>query len=89
MDFLDLLARDCRIYIHNLAARLGVPVKGKRLAEGMKPPPSTMNWDRAVWKRHPEGRSELRGRDRRFWFTELNTTRVRQMAYLKQLKKVS
>ena len=31
-----LLAKDCRIYIHDLATRLGVPVKGSGLAEGIE-----------------------------------------------------
>ena len=30
-----LLAQECRIYIHDLALRLGVPVKGSGLAEGI------------------------------------------------------
>jgi len=31
-----LLAKECRIYIHDLALRLGVPVKGAGLAEGIE-----------------------------------------------------
>ncbi len=31
-----LLARECRIYIYNLALRLGLPVKGAELAEGIE-----------------------------------------------------
>ena len=31
-----LLAKECRIYIHDLALRLGVPVKGSGLAEGIE-----------------------------------------------------
>ncbi len=31
-----LLARECRIYIYNLALRLGLPVKGAGLAEGIE-----------------------------------------------------
>ena len=30
------LARECRIYIHDLALRLGVPVKGAGLADGIE-----------------------------------------------------
>jgi len=31
-----LLAKDCRIYVHDLAARLGVPVKGSGLGDGIE-----------------------------------------------------
>ena len=31
-----LLAKECRIYIHDLALRLGVPVKGSGLADGIE-----------------------------------------------------
>jgi hypothetical protein len=31
-----LLAKDCRIYIHDLASRLGVPVKGSGLEDGIE-----------------------------------------------------
>ena len=31
-----LLAKECRIYIHDLALRLGVPVKGAGLADGIE-----------------------------------------------------
>jgi hypothetical protein len=31
-----LLAKECRIYIHDLAPRLGVPVKGSGLADGIE-----------------------------------------------------
>ena len=31
-----LLAKECRIYIHDLASRLGVPVKGSGLADGIE-----------------------------------------------------
>src|SRR5215469_4949967 len=31
-----LLAKDCRIYIHDLARRLGVPAKGSGLGEGIE-----------------------------------------------------
>jgi hypothetical protein len=85
-----LLARDCRIYIHNLASRLGVPVKGNGLAEGIE-----------IFPKHDElGPGEFgnairgplgihRGASRRFWFYGAEYDLGKQMAYLKQLKKVS
>jgi len=84
------LAQDCRIYIHELASRLGVPVKGNGLAEGIE-----------IFPKHDElGPGEFgnairgplgihRGASRRFWFYEAEYDPERQMAYLKQLKKVS
>jgi hypothetical protein len=85
-----LLARDCRVYIHNLASRLGVPVKGNGLAEGIE-----------IFPKHDElGPGEFgnairgplgihRGASRRFWFYGGEYELGRQLAYLKQLKKVS
>jgi len=85
-----LLARDCRIYIHDLASRLGVPVKGNGLPEGIE-----------IFPKHDElGPGEFgnairgplgihRGASRRFWFYGAEYDLGKQMAYLKQLKKVT
>jgi hypothetical protein len=85
-----LPARDCRLYIHNLASRLGVPVKGNGLAEGIE-----------IFPKHDElGPGEFgnairgplgihRGASRRFWFYGAEYDLGNQIAYLKQLKKVS
>jgi hypothetical protein len=85
-----LLARDCRIYIHDLASRLDVPVKGTGLVEGIE-----------IFPKHDElGPGEFgnairgllgihRGASRRFWFYGAEYDFAKQMAYLKQLKKVS
>ena len=85
-----ILARDCRIYIHNLALRLGVPVKGNGLAEGIE-----------IFPKHDElGPGEFgnairgplgihRGASRRYWFYGAEYDLGKQMAYLKQLRKVS
>jgi len=81
---IPLLARDCRIYIHNLASRLGVPVKGNGLAEGIE-----------IFPKHDElGPGEFgnairgplgihRGASRRYWFYGAEYDPERQMAYLK------
>ena len=48
-----LLAKECRIYIHDLALRLGVPVKGSGLAEGIEVfPEARCHRSRRVWQRH-------------------------------------
>jgi hypothetical protein len=85
-----LLAKECRIYIHDLAARLGVPVKGWGLADGIE-----------VFPRHNaigEGRfgNAIRGplgihraADRRFWFYGADHTLQAQMAYLNGLRKLT
>jgi len=84
-----LLAGECRIYIHDLAARLGVPVKGSGLADGIE-----------VFPRHNAiGEGEFgnairgplgihRGANRRFWFYGADYTLEAQMAYLNRLRKM-
>jgi hypothetical protein len=85
-----LLARECRIYIYNLALRLKVPVKRAGPAEGIE-----------VFPKHDELRAGEfgnairgplgihRGAKRRFWFYGADYTLDRQMAYLKRLRKVT
>jgi hypothetical protein len=85
-----LLAKECRIYIHDLASRLGVPVKGAGLADGIE-----------VFPKHDAiGASEFgnairgplgihRGANRRFWFYGANYTLEDQIAYLNRLRKVT
>jgi len=85
-----LLARECRIYVYDLALRLGVPVKGAGLADGIE-----------VFPKHDElGPGEFgnairgplgihRGANRRYWFYGANYNLEQQMAYLKRLRKVT
>ena len=85
-----LLAKDCRIYIHDLAVRLGVPVKGSGLGDGIE-----------VFPRHNAiGEKEFgnairgplgihRGANRRFWFYGADYTLEAQMAYLNGLHKLT
>jgi hypothetical protein len=85
-----LLANECRIYIHDLAARLGVPVKGAGLGDGIE-----------VFPRHNAiGEKEFgnairgplgihRGANRRFWFYGADYTLDAQMAYLNGLRKLA
>ena len=42
-----LLAKECRVYIHDLAGRLGLPVKGSGLADGIEVFPRLMRLVRA------------------------------------------
>src|SRR5215469_11417908 len=82
--------KTCRICIHDLASRLGVPVKGTGLADGIE-----------VFPKHDAiGASEFgnairgplgihRGANRRFWFYGANYTLEDQIAYLNGLRKVT
>ena len=85
-----LLAQECRIYIHDLALSLGVPVKGSGLAEGIEVFPKhdaigAGEFGNAI--RGPLGIH--RGADRRFWFYGADYTVEDQIAYLKNLRKVT
>jgi len=85
-----LLAKECRIYIHDLALRLGVPVKGSGLAEGIEVFPKhdaigAGEFGNAI--RGPLGIH--RGANRRFWFYGADYTLEEQTAYLNRLRKVT
>jgi hypothetical protein len=85
-----LLAQECRIYIHDLALRLGVPVKGSGLAEGIEVFPKhdaigAGEFGNAI--RGPLGIH--RGANRRFWFYGADYTLEDQIAYLNRLRKVT
>jgi hypothetical protein len=84
------LARECRIYIFNLALKLGMRIKGVGLAEGIE-----------IFPKHDELRSGEygnairgplgihRGANRRYWFYGADYNLEKQMAYLNQLRKLS
>src|SRR5437667_2680646 len=85
-----LLARDCRIYIHDVALRLGVPVKGSGLREGIEVFPkhdviAPGGFGNAI--RGPLGIH--RGASRRFWFYGADYTVEAQIAYLNHLRKLT
>jgi hypothetical protein len=85
-----LLARECRIYIHDLAVGLGVPVKGAGLADGIEVFPKhdaigAGEFGNAI--RGPLGIH--RGANRRFWFYGADYTLEDQIAYLNRLRKVT
>ena len=85
-----VLARECRIYIYNLALRLGVRIKGAGPVEGIE-----------IFPKHDElGEGEFgnairgplgihRGANRRYWFYGADYDLEKQMAYLNRLRKVS
>jgi hypothetical protein len=86
-----LLARDCRIYIYNLASRLRVPVKGGvGLAEGIEVFPrqdelKPEEFGNAI--RGPLGVHRAVGK--RYWFYGADYSLEAQIEYLSQLKKIT
>ena len=84
-----LLARDCRIYVSDLALRLGIPVKAGRQREGIEifPKQDALKLGRygnAI--RGPLGIH--RGAAQRFWFCGADPNLEAQMSYLNSLPKV-
>ena len=85
-----LLARQCRIYIYDLAGRLGVPVKGTPLADGIEVFPKHDSIAAGAFGNAIRGPLGIhRGAGRRFWFYGADYTLEAQIEYLKRLKKVS
>ena len=88
------LARDCRVYIYHTALRLGLPIKGAGLPEGIEifprqdeiGPDEFGNALRAPLGIH-RGAKESRGW--RFWFYNADYTLADQLAYLQRLRKVT
>ncbi|MHB8676457.1 MAG: TOTE conflict system archaeo-eukaryotic primase domain-containing protein [Candidatus Acidiferrales bacterium] len=84
------LARGCRIYIYNLALKLGVRIRGAGLAEGIE-----------IFPKHDELRAGEfgnairgplgihRGANRRYWFYGADYDLEKQIAYLNRLQKLS
>ncbi len=84
------LARECRIYIYNLALKLGMRIKGIGLADGIE-----------IFPKHDEVRAGEfgnairgplgihRGAGRRYWFYGADYNLEKQIAFLKRLRKVS
>lgn len=85
-----LLARQCRIYIYDLAGRLGVPVKGTGLADGIEVFPKHDSIAAGAFGNAIRGPLGIhRGADRRFWFYGADYTLEAQIGYLKRLRKLS
>jgi len=86
-----LLARDCRIYIYNLALRLKVPVKGGAgLAEGIEVFPrqdqlKPEEFGNAI--RGPLGIHRATGK--RYWFYGADYQVEAQLDYLERLRKIT
>jgi hypothetical protein len=84
-----LLAKHCRIYIHDVALRLGVPVKGADLREGIEIFPKQDNIGAGEFGNALRGPLGVhRGAARRFWFYGADYTVEAQIAYLNGLRKL-
>jgi hypothetical protein len=88
------LARDCRTYIYHTALRLGLPIKGAGLPEGIEIFPrqdevGPGEFGNAI--RAPLGvhRGAREGRGKRFWFYGADYTVEDQLAYLCRIRKVT
>jgi hypothetical protein len=85
-----LLARECRIYVYNLALRLGLPVKGAGLAEGIEVFPKHDELRPGEFGNAMRGPLGIhRGANRRYWFYGADYDLEEQMGYLKRLRKVT
>jgi hypothetical protein len=85
-----LLAAECRIYIYNLALRVGVPVKGGGLKEGIEVFPRQDRVEEGEFGsaiRAPLG--VHRKTNLRYWFYDADLKPERQLAYLNGLKKLT
>jgi hypothetical protein len=84
------LARECRIYIHNFALKLGMRIKGTGLAEGIEIFPKHDDLRPGEFGNAVRGPLGVhRGADRRYWFYGADYAVDKQIAYLKGLRKVS
>jgi hypothetical protein len=87
---LPLLARKCRIYIYDLAQRLGVPVKGSGLAEGIEVFPKHDQIQEGAFGNAIRGPLGIhRGAKRRFWFYGADYTLDAQLQFLTGLRKLT
>lgn len=85
-----LLARDCRLYILNLAKRLQVPVKGSGQGEGIELFPKQDSVPAGEFGnalRAPLGIH--RATDKRYWFYGADYSLESQLGYLSRLKRVT
>ena len=86
-----VLARDCRIYIYNLARRLRVPVKGSAgLADGIEVFPRQDRLETGEFGNAIRGPLGIhRGSSKRYWFYGVDYRVEAQLGYLERLKKIS
>ena len=85
-----LLAAECRIYIYNLALKLGVPIRGGGLKEGIEVFPKQDDLkDQAYGNAIRAPLGVHRKTNQRYWFYEAEPTPESQLAYLNGVKKLT
>jgi hypothetical protein len=85
-----LLAKKCRLYIFDLAKRLGVPVKGSGLAEGIEVFPKHDEIQEGAFGNAIRGPLGIhRGAARRFWFYGADYVLEAQISFLSRLRKMT
>jgi hypothetical protein len=85
-----LLARKCRVYIYDLAQRLGVPVKRSGLAEGIEVFPKHDEIQEGAFGNALRGPLGIhRGAKRRFWFYGADYTLEAQIGFLTGLRRMT
>jgi hypothetical protein len=84
------LARECRIYIYNLALTLGVRIRGTGLAQGIEIFPKQDELREGEFGSAMRGPLGIhRGASRRYWFYGADYDLGKQIAYLNRLRKLS
>jgi hypothetical protein len=87
---IPLLARDCRIYVYNLAARLEMAVKGAGLPEGIEVFPRHNALKPGEFGNAIRGPLGVHRADKkRYWFYGIDYSLESQIRYLKGLRKLS
>jgi hypothetical protein len=85
-----LLARDCRVFIFNLAMRLKVPLKGAGLALGIEVFPKQNEVPADAFGNSVRGPLGIHRADgRRYWFYGADYTLQAQLQYLSHLRKLT
>ena len=86
-----LLAEHCRVYIYNVALRLGVPIKGAAgLRDGIEIFPRQDRLAPGEFGNALRGPLGVhRANNHRYWFYDAGSDITSQLAYLKNLKKLS
>jgi TOTE conflict system, Archaeo-Eukaryotic Primase domain len=84
------LARECRIYIYDLALRLGLRIRGFGLAEGIEVFPKHDELRPGEFGNAIRGPLGIhRGANRRYWFYGADYDLQKQIDYLNRLRKLS
>jgi len=84
------LARECRIYIYNLAVKIGMRIKGMGLSEGIEIFPKHDELREGEFGNAIRGPLGIhRGAGRRYWFYGADCDLEKQMGYLRLLRKMS